>query len=195
MKQEEKGKKGENRRLRVLLPAIGIPAAVVLFSLVFMMFAGGRKMQRMRKMMLGDSAIVVGQDIAMDEITDFYYTVDSSTNPPKYQRYRFFSQEGKKQFLHEKREGTHWPLSEEDVTVSGTRELTDEEWLSFLSCVSGGTVKKRGNSADSGDSGPWLYLYWNGDRSEFQEFTFKSAERRQSFERLCEELKREERKE
>ena len=70
----------------------------------------------------------VGKRIAKESVTDFYYTYASSTNPPDYQRYRFYTENGQYFFYHEKREGDHWPLTENDVTVSGTRELTDAEW-------------------------------------------------------------------
>ena len=72
-----------------------------------------------------------------------------------------------------------------DVTVSGTRELTEEEWASFFACLSGGTVRARSESADAGGSGPWLYLYWKGDRGKYQEFSFASWGAQRSFEELC----------
>ena len=31
----------------------------------------------------------VGANISMDEITEFYYTEDASTDPPHFQRFRF----------------------------------------------------------------------------------------------------------
>ena len=36
----------------------------------------------------------VGRDIKIDDITEFYYTYSSSTNPPDYQRYRFYVEDG-----------------------------------------------------------------------------------------------------
>ena len=65
---------------------------------------------------------VVGATVKQKDVTEFYYTLSSSTNPPRFQRYRFYTAEGKYYFYHEKREGDHWPLREEDVTVSGTKE-------------------------------------------------------------------------
>ena len=132
--------------------------------------------------------LTVGEDIVFERITDLYYTYDASTFPPHYQRYRFYAAEGKHWFFHETREGDHWPLTEEDATVSGTRELTEAQWAGFLSLVSGGTVTKREESADSGGAGPWLYLYWDGDRGEYQVFGFSSREAETSFEELCGEL-------
>ena len=37
-----------------------------------------------------DREMVVGKNIALDEITDFYCIRSSSTYPPDYQAYRFF---------------------------------------------------------------------------------------------------------
>lgn len=131
----------------------------------------------------------VGTDVAYGDITDFYYTYDASTYPPEYQRYRFYVEDGKKLFYHETREGDDWPQTEEDITVSGTVDLKEEEWAAFCSFIEGGTVRKREESLESGDSGPWLYLYWNGDQGEFQEFSFASWEDQADFESFCEMLK------
>jgi hypothetical protein len=131
---------------------------------------------------------LVGTDVAMEDVTEFYYTVDASTDPPHYQRYRFYAEEGKYYFFHQKREGDHWPLTEDDATVTGTVELTDAEWGEFFACLRDGTVVKRTESLDSGGRGPWLYLYWNGDKSKYQEFSFASLDRRAAFEELCEKL-------
>ena len=130
----------------------------------------------------------VGKDVKKEDVTDFYYTVDSSTNPPSFRRYRFYVEDGVRFFFHEKREGSHWPLTEQDRTVSGTVELTDEQWDAFFDCISGGTVKKRGEHTESGSAGPWLYLYWKNDRSKIQEYSFASHEKQTAFEALCLEL-------
>ena len=91
-------------------------------------------------------------------------------------------------FFHETREGDGWPLTEEDVTVSGTAELTEAQWAQFCDCLNGGTVRDREEHLETGDAGPWLYLYWNGDAGECQEFSFASWEKREAFEALCEAL-------
>ena len=41
---------------------------------------------------------------------------------------------------------------------------------------------------DEGSSGPWMFLYWNGDGSLWQEFRFRSYEVRDEFEAFCEKL-------
>ena len=131
---------------------------------------------------------LVGTDVKLESVTEFYYTYSTSTDPPQYQRYRFYTEDGKRFFFHEKREGDHWPLTEDDATVAGTVELTEAEWEAFFDCLKGGTVKKREENLDSGRAGPWLYLYWNGDKSKYQEFTFASYGARCDFEELCEGL-------
>ncbi len=133
--------------------------------------------------------MTVGTDISIGDVTDFYYTYSTSTNPPEFQRYRFYLKEGKPVFYHERREGNRWPLTEKDVTVSGSRQLSDKEWAEFFDALKGGTVKNREEHTESGDSGPWLFLYWRGDRSKCQEFSFANSGSRLAFESLCSRLK------
>lgn len=132
--------------------------------------------------------LTVGADVAFGDITDFYYTYNPSSFPPEYQRYRFYVEDGTRFFYHETREGDGWPLTEEDVTASGTAELTEAQWAQFCDCLNGGTVRDREEHLETGDAGPWLYLYWNGDAGECQEFSFASWEKREAFEALCEAL-------
>ena len=129
--------------------------------------------------------LTVGGGISFEDITEFYYTIDASTYPPQFQRYRFHVEDEAHLFYHETRKGNHWPLTEADITVSGTKELSEEEWAAFLGFVKGGTVKKREESTESGGSGPWLYLYWKGDRSKYQEFTFATWNTQTAFEEFC----------
>ncbi|MBQ8919466.1 MAG: hypothetical protein IJ056_05115 [Acidaminococcaceae bacterium] len=133
--------------------------------------------------------LIVGKDIAMQDITEFYYTYDASTFPPRFQRYRFSVKDGKHLFYHEKREGKTWPLREKHITVSGTKELSDEEWAKFFACVKDGIVEKRKEHLEDGDAGPWLFLYWKGDRGKYQEFSFVHLGARKEFEELCVTLK------
>ena len=128
---------------------------------------------------------VVGTDIAFEAVSDFYYTYATSTFPPEYQRYRFYMEDGAPMFFHERREGERFPLQEEDVTVSGTVALTEDQWARFCACLEGGTVRTREESVESGDSGPWFYLYWSGDQGEDQQFAFASLEAQGEFEALC----------
>ncbi len=135
------------------------------------------------------SEFTVGKDIKQADFTEFYYTVDSSTYPPEFQRYRFYTENGKYYFYHEKREGDHWPLTEADATIKGSIELTPDEWSVFWKLIEGGTVIRRSVSTDSGGRGPWLYLYWKKDRDEYQEFSFESYDKEGEFESFCEELR------
>lgn len=129
----------------------------------------------------------VGKDILTDDITDFYYTEENINYDAYYQRYRFYAEDGNHMFFHETRErkDDYGPCTEADTTLIGTIELTDDQWLEFTNLVSGGTVKARGDSADSGGTGPWLYLYWTGDKDKYQEFSFESYETQAEFEEFC----------
>ena len=137
----------------------------------------------------GKSELAVGADIAFDAITDFYYTYESSTFPPEYQRYRFYLEDGRRCFFHETREGDSFPLTEADATQRGTLELTADEWAEFCACIAGGTVKRREESIVDGDAGPWMYLYWTGDKGEYQEYSFASYGAQLEFEAMCEALR------
>ncbi|MBR0136853.1 MAG: hypothetical protein IJM15_00370 [Erysipelotrichaceae bacterium] len=141
------------------------------------------------KSLLGKKEKTVGKDVRIEDVKDFYYTVSSSTNPPRYQRYRFFVNDGKYYFYHEKREGDHWPLNESDVTVSGEIELSEQQWQQFFDCLANGKVSAREENLDSGSSGPWLYLYWSNDKGNIQQFEFESLAKKSEFEQLCAELK------
>ncbi len=132
---------------------------------------------------------IVGKDIKSQDLTDFYYTLSSSTNPPVFQRYRFYPGDGKHYFYHEKREGDHWPLDESDITVSGEIELSEEQWNRVFELLSEGRVREREDSLESGGSGPWLYLYWLNDKGKINQFEFESAEKKVAFEELCRQLK------
>ncbi len=127
----------------------------------------------------------VGSDVKIEDVTEFFYTLSTSTNPPHYQRYRFYAQEDGTFFYHEKREGDHWPLREGDITVSGTRELTEAEWSAFFDLLRDGTVRQREEHPEDGDPGPWLYLYWKRDKGTWQEYAFPGYQARSAFEDFC----------
>ena len=156
---------------------IGSIFVVIAIAIVVLLFVQAGKRER-----------VVGKDIAMESITEFYYTYSSSTYPPDYQRYHFYVEEGTYKFYHEKREGTDWPLTESHITRSGSIELSAEEWTEFLNLLNGGIVKKRNQSVETGGSGPWLYLYWNGDGDKYQAFSFATLNERNALEEFCEKL-------
>ncbi|MCR5795435.1 MAG: RcnB family protein [Solobacterium sp.] len=131
----------------------------------------------------------VGEDIRKGDITEFYYTYDSSAFPPEYRRYRFYTEDWKYYFYHEKREGEEWPLTEKHITVSGTVNMAEDGWDGFFGYLEGGTVVECGENLDSGDAGPWLYLYWKNDGGEYREFAFPSRQALASFEEYCEKMK------
>lgn len=139
--------------------------------------------------MLLNNPKTVGTTIKEDDFKEFYYTYSTTVNPPEFQRYRIYIENGKKMFYHEKREGDKVFLTEDDITVSGEIELSSKEWETFWSFISGGTVENRKESTTSGGSGPWLFLYWNGDKDKCQQFSFADLEKENGFEEFCEELK------
>ena len=136
-----------------------------------------------------NSVCVMGVDIKPEDVTEFYYTVSTSTFPPHYQRYRFYKEDGAYKFFHETREGDHFPLTEADATKTGTVTLSGDQWSDFLVLLVGGRVIARQEHLEDGDPGPWLYLYWTGDKGDIQEFSFVSYETRLAFESLCESLR------
>ena len=136
----------------------------------------------------GQPWIAAGKQIAPEDITDFYYTVDASTDPPHYQRYRFYTEDGAYWFCHETREGGGWPQTEADITASGLMQLSEDEWNAFFTLIAGGEVRNREEDLNDGDSGPWTFMYWNGDQGTMQEYSFISYEARLNFEAFCEAL-------
>ena len=73
------------------LPAVIIPAAMVWLLSGCTgsgLFSGKREK-------------TVGKDIAIDDITEFYWTYATSTFPPEYQRYYFSAKDGMFRFYHE----------------------------------------------------------------------------------------------
>jgi len=131
----------------------------------------------------------VGRDVTEENFKEFYYTYSKTVNPPIFQRYRFYMEDGKPMFYHEKREGEKVFLTEEDITVCGTMELTEEEWNTFWGYMCSGTVKNREENNKSGGSGPWLYLYWDGDNEKCQQFSFNEEGTDLDFEEFCIGLK------
>lgn len=137
---------------------------------------------------IGNKTYHVGKDIKIDDINEFWYTYSSSTNPPEYQRWRFYKENGNLYFYHEKREGDHWPLTEEDVTVNGTVTLSEEQWNALFACIDGGSVTRRTESTAAGGAGPFLYLYWKNDGAKIQEYSFADYGKQKEFEALCQGL-------
>ena len=134
--------------------------------------------------------MVVGDDIKYEDIKEFYYTYENINYGALYLRYRFYKDNDKNMFFFEKRErpNDYGPAGEDDTVAKGNIELTDEQLSEFYKLISGGLVRKRGENADSGDCGPWLYLYWNDDRNKYQEFTFESYSKESEFEDYCSQL-------
>ena len=164
---------------KLLLLITGIMTAAIL--------AGCTRKEDEGKVSLFNKRMIVGTDIAFDDITDFYYTKENINYNACYQRYRFYVEDGKHLFFHETRErkNEYGPCTEEDTVLIGTIELSDDQWSDFTDLVKGGTVTAREDSADSGSTGPWLYLYWTNDKSKYQQFAFESYGTEAEFEEFC----------
>lgn len=151
------------------------------FLLVFLLIAGF--------LIYNDNKIrVVGKEIQVQQIQEFFATYATSTSSPLYQRVVFSVCNQKYRFDYERKEGNHLPLTNHDVVCSGRIELTEEQWSRFIEHLKGGSVSKRKESIESGSSGPWFYLYYENDRGKFQSFTFSSYSVQKSFEDFCREL-------
>ncbi len=136
------------------------------------------------------SEFIVGQDIIANDITDFYYTESNINYDAYFLRYRIYKQGDDHVFFYERRErpGDYGPATEEDTVAKIEVVLTDDEWQKFYDLLSGGIVKPREDDATSGGSGPWTYLYWTGDETKYQVYSFESYGKEQSFVKLCESM-------
>ena len=163
---------------KILLIVIGIVLSAALF-------ACGTAEDK--EVSLFHKEMIVGTDISYDDITDFYYTEENINFDAFYRRYRVYTEDGRHLFFHETRErkNQYGPCTEEDTVLTGTIELSDDRWLQFCDLVKGGKVRKREDPADSGDTGPWLYLYWKNDKSKYQQFSFGSYESEAKFKEYC----------
>lgn len=160
-----------------------VMAGIMLMALLTGCWAG----KETETVSLFSSEKTVGKDIPVGDVTDFYYTEESINYDAYYQRYHFYVEDGKYMFFHETRErkDDYGPCTEEDVTLIGTVELTDDQWSRFIDLVSGGTVKARKDSAESGGTGPWLYLYWTNDGGKYRQFSFDGHDAQAKFEEFC----------
>lgn len=158
--------------------------AVFLFGLLL---AGCNNGKEQETVSLLSGGKIVGKDILIGDINDFYYTEENINYNAFYQRYRLYVEDGKHYFFHEtrKRENDYGWCTEEDTTLIGTIELTDEQWSDFYEIIIDGTVEKRKESADAGDSGPWYYLYWENDKSKYQVYSFASYDKEKAFVDYC----------
>ena len=170
---------------------IGVLLGAVLSMLALFGCAGRERVGEVVDSPVNKSGKIVGVDIAQSEINEFYYTVENINYDAFYQRYRFYKEDGRHMFFHETRErkDDYGPAGEEDRTAIGTIELTGEQWNAFYDLIEGGSVTRRQDSAESGDSGPWLYLYWTGDGNEEQVFKFASYDKEKAFVEFCESLR------
>lgn len=169
-----------------LLKIISIlTTAIVVFSMAGCESGGGSNVGLFGK---GKKEFSVNSDIPASEVKKFFYTYENINYDAKYQRYLFYTTEkGDHFFFHETREkpGDYGWLTSEDTTKIGTVLLTDEEWIEFYNLINEGTVTERVESADSGGSGPWYYLYWTKDKDKYQEYSFTDYDKKKAFEKYC----------
>ena len=160
---------------------------VVLMVSCFMLILGGCAKS--------SKETVTNMKIPIDDIQEFYYTIENINFNAFYQRYRFYKEDGKHMFHHETRErpGDYGPTTEEDIINSGTFELSDTEWNDFLAFLKDGTVSEREDSAETGSSGPWMFIYWKNDKGKYQVFEFSNYDAKAQFEEFCSSLAQEER--
>lgn len=161
--------------------------SITIVLMLVVLLAGCGTSEESVDMPLFGGGKIVGKDIQIEDVTDFYYTEENINYDACYQRYRFYVEDGKHIFFHETRErkDDYGPCTEEDTTLIGTIELTDDQWAQFTDFVNGGTVKAREESITDGDSGPWLYLYWKNDKGKYQQFSFDSYDTEARFEEFC----------
>ena len=136
------------------------------------------------------SARITNRNIPVADVRDFYYTYENINYNAFYQRYRFYAEDGKYMFFHETRERPNdygW-TTEEDRTAVGTIEIGEAGWAEAMELLKDGTVSRRKDSAEAGDSGPWLYIYWKGDKDKDQVFAFASYKDLKTFEEYCRKL-------
>ncbi|MBQ1552186.1 MAG: hypothetical protein IIZ66_01460 [Clostridia bacterium] len=166
------GKAGKKKAAAACAAAVLLVAAVMVC-----LFGRGKSAKK----------YTVGEGVAYGDITEFYSTYYNINYGALYVRYRFYAEDGKLFLEYEKRERPdgYGPLTEDDRTEFFTRELTDAERDAFFGLLKGGTVAEREDGAESGDSGPWYYLYRSGDREKYREFTFESAEKEREFSGFC----------
>ena len=131
-----------------------------------------------------------GSEISDGDIAEFVYTFDHIGYNAEYQRFRFYTENGKHMFFHERREirGDYGFASEKDVTRKGDFQLKQNEWQSFCSFLQNGEIRQRNDEPVDGDDGPWMYIYLKNSDSRGQEFYFADLQTRGSFEDFCESL-------
>ena len=132
-----------------------------------------------------------GTKISLTDVVDFYYTYEWIGYNAEYLRYRFYMEDGKHWFYHEARkvENDYGPAGKDDITSTGTVELSQEDWDKFLGLIKDGKISKPEESTSTGDSGPWLYIYYiKGKDTVRMAYAFDPHAAISDFEEYCAEL-------
>ena len=140
--------------------------------------------------MSDETSVIEGTKVSIDGIDDFYYTYENINYNAFYQRYRFFTDNGKYMFFHETRErkDDYGPADESDTTKKGEFELTKQQWSDFYDLIREGRANERNEIVEDGDSGPWMYIYSKKLVEEGYEYHFASYDARLKFEDFCASL-------
>ena len=78
-------------------------------------------------------------------------------------------------------------MTEADVTEFCDVTLTDAERDEFFSYINNGKIKKRSDMPlDTGS--PYLFIYWTGDKGDYQVFDFEDYGKLKDFEAFCRSL-------
>ena len=160
-------------KLKIIL--ICVIASVILVGIVFTLIFG----------IGGNRKMIVGKDVKIADITEFFYTCSSSSYPPSFFRYHFSIEDDKYMYHYEKREGKSWPLSEENITDSVSVELSHEDWEKFFDCLDGGILTKRSENISDGGKSKDIFMYCKGELSNYQEFSFETHSKEKVFDELC----------
>lgn len=133
---------------------------------------------------------VTKSKIPVCDISEFYYTCENINYNASFLRYKFSVNDEKYVFEYEIREkkGDYGPTDENDIIKKGTYELSNDEKNEFILFLKDGEVSLRKASIKTGETGPWMYLYWKNDKGKYQVFNFPSYAMKTEFEKFCTEL-------
>lgn len=161
---------------------------IVVLCVLSLVLCGCRKKEETE--VNSDTSRIEGTKVGMKDISDFYYTYENINYNAFYQRYRFYTEEGKHFFFHETRErkDDYGPCEKADATKKGEFELNDEQWSAFYGLIKDGKANKRNDLAEDGDSGPWMFIYSEKLVKEGYEYHFASYDARCRFEDFCASL-------
>ncbi|MBR0163973.1 MAG: hypothetical protein IJQ12_04785 [Lachnospiraceae bacterium] len=134
---------------------------------------------------------VVGEDIALSDVTGFEYLFSFSGGMADYhgEAWSFRLEDGTPMFRYREGNGSE---VEREIGTEVERTLTEEEWETFLSCVDGGNILDQDAAYSHTESAPpgvmdggggyrsICSLTWDGQRKRAQDKRFEYASDRQA---------------